>query len=171
MARPADDSSGSCFGRWFLPDGRVEVWVQPRFPLGGAFTVGCARFQSVLGDELRPDVVVAVSRQTRTRLLVVDAKDRASLDGSTLATESAKYLWGIRRSHDAAAGSSPAEVSAIEAVLLVAPDGGSDSVIFHLGRALAVPAAPHRQPSTSRGPASEGLTAKMMRLWLLHLGL
>jgi hypothetical protein len=170
MARPPDTRSGACFGRWTLSDGSVEVLIQPRFPLGQAFTVGDARFQTVLGDELRPDVVVAVSRKGRTRLLVIDAKDRPSLDGSTLAAESAKYLWGIRRCYDAAAGSSPAEVPAIEAVLLVAPDGGSDSVIFHLGRALTVPAAPHRQPSPARGPASEGLTAKMMRLWLLHLG-
>lgn len=85
---------------WEAEDITFELWVKPGIPAAGR-VFGHEIFRPVVAALLTPDLVLSATRDQETVLAVLDAKAWASMFPEDALTQSAKYLFGIRRTSDA----------------------------------------------------------------------
>jgi hypothetical protein len=96
------------FGTWTTPssdaqagwehDGIVyELWLRPGISRDGR-RFGSESYQPVVAELLTPDLVLSATRGEVTELAILDAKAWAQMLPEDVLTQSAKYLYGIRRS-------------------------------------------------------------------------
>ncbi len=99
------------FGPWSRPDSDAlagwehedtvyELWLKPAISNDGR-VFGSGSFQAVVAEVLTPDLVLSATRGDKTGLLVLDAKAWAQMLPEDVLAQSAKYLYGIRRSRNA----------------------------------------------------------------------
>ncbi|MFT3714404.1 MAG: hypothetical protein QM774_00225 [Gordonia sp. (in: high G+C Gram-positive bacteria)] len=111
------------FGQWTLPesealaswesdDARIELWIKPSIARRDTEIAG-TRLHALVAEVLAPDLLLTVSRGDVAAFAVIDAKSWASMLPEQALEQSAKYLYGIRRSDD------PALVPAVSGVDLV----------------------------------------------------
>lgn len=81
---------------WQHGSATVDLWFKPAFPQGGR-SIGSFSLRPVAATTLVPDVVVTVTEMQETRLHVLDAKSWRSMQPEDALTQSAKYLYGLRR--------------------------------------------------------------------------
>jgi hypothetical protein len=90
-------STGSgALAAWEANDTRFELWVKPSFSRTPC-QVGSELFFGVVADLLTPDLLLSASRGEHTELAALDAKAWRLLLPEDALTQSAKYLYGIRR--------------------------------------------------------------------------
>lgn len=115
---------------WRVGSSVVEIYATPTIPASESrsFRVSGASLRSSISD-LQPDILMVHRDRRGVRLLVVDPKKRGFLTRGDLATESSKYLWGIRGADD------------LVGVWLVSASGGAQSATSE-GRAFTREARP-----------------------------
>lgn len=74
---------------------RIDLRVKPA--IGRATEIGQNNFRALVASTLLPDVVVTATRGDFTAVAVLDAKAWAKMLPEDVLSESAKYLYGIRR--------------------------------------------------------------------------
>lgn len=98
------------FGPWIAPDSdaiaawddddiRFELWLKPGISREGR-VFGQERFQAVVAELLTPDVVLTATRGEETEMMAFDAKAWFRMQAEDVLAQSAKYLYGIRRTDD-----------------------------------------------------------------------
>jgi hypothetical protein len=98
------------FGAWRMPgsgalsawehdDTLYELWLKPGISREGR-EFGSESFRAVVAELLTPDLVLTATRGDETELMVLDAKAWAQMLPEDVLTQSAKYLYGIRRTRD-----------------------------------------------------------------------
>lgn len=98
------------FGAWTAPgsdaltawehdDITYELWLKPAISRDGR-RFGSESFQAVVAELLTPDLVLSATRGDETELMVLDAKAWAQMLPEDVLAQSAKYLYGIRRTSD-----------------------------------------------------------------------
>lgn len=127
---PDEQDAGSLLGRWSTARSVVELHYLPTIPAapGKSFAVCGTALYAAIGD-LEPDILLAARTEGKTRLLVLDPKQRPYLQPGTVSVEASKYLWGMRGD------------ATLLGVYLIAPNGGSNSLRPE-GRAWSVEARP-----------------------------
>jgi hypothetical protein len=88
--------TSNAMAAWESNDALFELWVKPTVPAVGR-QFGNAVFEPIVAALLTPDLVLSVSRDEETVLAILDAKAWASLLPADALSQSAKYLYGIRR--------------------------------------------------------------------------
>src|SRR5690242_20316686 len=95
------------FGAWSMPgsdalaawehDGTVyQLWLTPAVRREGG-AGGGASFTAVVAEVLAPDRMLSATRGEDTELMVLDAEGWGLMRPEDVLTQSAKYLYGIRR--------------------------------------------------------------------------
>jgi hypothetical protein len=84
---------------WEHDDARYELWLKPGISREGR-QFGSESFQVLVAEVLTPDLLLSATRGGESELTVVDAKAWAQMLPEDVLTQSAKYLYGIRRSSD-----------------------------------------------------------------------
>lgn len=98
------------FGAWRLPgsdalaawehdDTLYELWLKPGISRDGR-RFGRESFQALVAEQLTPDLVLSATRGDETELMVLDAKAWARMLPEDVLAQSAKYLYGIRRTRE-----------------------------------------------------------------------
>src|SRR5690242_12391331 len=101
------------FGAWSTPRSdalaawehagtEYQLWLKPAISRDGR-AVGSESFKAVVAEVLTPDLMLSATRGDETELMVLDAKAWAQMLPEDVLTQSAKYLYGIRRVSDVAA--------------------------------------------------------------------
>jgi hypothetical protein len=96
---PSVASADGALAAWELDAISYELWLQPSFKASPTI-VGAEAFVALVADELRPDLLLSASRGAHTELLALDAKAWSSMQAEDALSQSAKYLYGIRRADD-----------------------------------------------------------------------
>lgn len=100
------------FGAWRVPDSDAlaawehdntvyELWLKPGISRDGR-TFGSESFQAIVAELLTPDLLLSATRGDETELMILDAKAWAQMLPEDVLTQSAKYLYGIRRADNLA---------------------------------------------------------------------
>lgn len=92
-------TDSDAIGAWQNDDILYELWVKPGVNRKGR-EFGGATFVALVADLLQPDVVLSASRDDETALFILDAKSWAFMAPEDALSQSAKYLYGIRRAKD-----------------------------------------------------------------------
>jgi hypothetical protein len=111
LAVQARNALNDRFGGWRVPgsdalaawqydDTVYELWLKPGISRDGR-RFGSESFQAVVAEVLTPDLVLSATRGEETELAVLDAKAWAAIMPEGVLMQSAKYLYGIRRTRDA----------------------------------------------------------------------
>lgn len=138
-------TAGTCIGRWVDGAGTVELHYQPYFSTSGPRMLLGHTYTAVVGD-LNPDLCLIRVEGEVARMLVLDAKKRASeMVIDDLVSQSSKYLWGIRRA-DAVA-----KAPALEQVVLLTSVAGIEA-----GRAEGLARAVTAHPRIGLEPGFAG---------------
>jgi len=82
---------------WEREDIVYDLWVKPTISRGGRL-FGEATFFALVAEFLTPDLMITASRDNETTAHILDAKSWAVLLPEQALEQSAKYLYGIRRS-------------------------------------------------------------------------
>ncbi len=104
--------TSAALAEWASDEATYELWIKPRIDHSG-LRFGRERFYAVVADVLTPDLLLTATREDETAVLALDAKAWHTLLPDDALSESAKYLYGIRRSGE------PAGVPALAGVQLV----------------------------------------------------
>ena len=99
---PRVETLSDAFMAWQFDDTLYELWVKPGVNRTGRI-LGAESFQAIVAELLTPDLVLSATRGNQTELTVLDAKAWAQMLPEDALTQSAKYLYGIRRLNKAAA--------------------------------------------------------------------
>lgn len=97
---------------WASDDATIELWIKPAIARDGTDIAG-TRLHALLAEALAPDLLLTVTRGEVAAFAVIDAKSWTSMLPEQALGQSAKYLYGIRRSDD------PTLVPAVAGVDLV----------------------------------------------------
>jgi hypothetical protein len=151
---PASDALAA----WEHDDTTFELWLKPTISREGR-VFGRESFCAVVAETLTPDLVMSASRGDETELMVLDAKSWARMLPEDALAQSAKYLYGIRRTDDISA------VPALAGVDLVtcAPSPnvrGADSV--RIAVATATPTVGVEALHARLGATLDRLTAALV---------
>lgn len=87
--------SADSIASWQTDAMTIDLRVKPA--VGRATAVGQEMFRALVASTLLPDVVVSATRGEFTEFAVLDAKAWAKILPEEVLSESAKYLYGIRR--------------------------------------------------------------------------
>ncbi len=87
---------------WQHDDTLYELWLKPGISREGR-QFGSESFQALVAEVLTPDLLLCATRDDESELMMLDAKAWAQMLPEDVLTQSAKYLYGIRRSSDVAA--------------------------------------------------------------------
>jgi hypothetical protein len=91
--------SSDALAAWYHDETVYELWLKPGIsPAGRAF--GNESYRAVVAELLTPDLVLSATRGDETELMVLDAKAWAKMLPEDALAQSAKYLYGIRRTRD-----------------------------------------------------------------------
>jgi hypothetical protein len=122
------------FGAWALPDSDAlaawehddtlyELWLKPGISRNGRL-FGSESFRAVVAELLTPDLVLSATRGEETELMLLDAKSWAHMLPEDILTQSAKYLYGIRRTRDVIAVPALAGVDLVTCARPLSISGG-----------------------------------------------
>lgn len=92
---PAEHLSPGAIASWKTDAITIDLRVKPA--VGRKTLIGNETFRALVASVLRPDVVVSATRGDFTELAVLDAKAWTQMLPEDVLSESAKYLYGIRR--------------------------------------------------------------------------
>lgn len=109
---PRAEGPSDALAAWEHDDTLFELWVKPNIGRQGLRS-GFASFHAIVAEVLTPDLILSASRGDEAELMVLDAKAWAGMLPEDALAQSAKYLYGIRRSSD------PNSVPALAGVHLV----------------------------------------------------
>lgn len=84
---------------WQHHETLYELWLKPGITSEGR-QFGSEWFQALIADVLTPDLLLSATQGYETDLAVLDAKAWAQMLPQDALTQSAKYLYGIRRKTD-----------------------------------------------------------------------
>jgi hypothetical protein len=84
---------------WEHDDTRYELWLKPGISREGR-QFGSESFRAMIAEVLTPDLLLSATRSDESELTVIDAKAWAQMLPEDALTQSAKYLYGIRRNCD-----------------------------------------------------------------------
>jgi len=104
--------AGDALGAWAHGEILYQLFLKPSLGSRGTL-LGTESFAPIVAGVLTPDIVLSATRDQRTCVAVFDAKAWAELPPEAALEQSAKYLYGIRRSSD------PATVPILASVDLV----------------------------------------------------
>ena len=150
---PTSDSLAA----WEHDGTTFELWLKPAITRDGR-VFGRESFCAVVAEILTPDLVLSASRGELTELMVLDAKSWARMLPEDALAQSAKYLYGIRRSDDVVAVPALAGVSLVTCA--PAPNvQGSDAV--RIGVTTATPTAGIEALHTRLGAALARLSGAL----------
>lgn len=96
---PWSVSESGALASWESDEAIIELWVKPVIARSGTDIAG-VRLHALVADTLAPDLLLTVTRGDVAAFAVIDAKSWASMLPEQVLEESAKYLYGIRRSDD-----------------------------------------------------------------------
>ena len=88
------------FAAWDQDDTVYEIWLKPGIGRDGR-VFGSESFRTVIAELLTPDLVLSATRGDETELMALDAKAWAQMLPEDALSQSAKYLYGIRRAREA----------------------------------------------------------------------
>lgn len=91
----AESVSPGSISSWETDAMTIDLRVKPA--IGRNTTIGREDYRALVANTLLPDVVVSATRGDFTELAVLDAKAWARMLPEDVLSESAKYLYGIRR--------------------------------------------------------------------------
>lgn len=149
-------TSPTVLAAWEDATERIELVRQLR--IGGDGTPANSDSLLSVTFELQPDLVLSVRRE-RVAHVVIDPKHRGRLDAPTMNAEASKYLWSIRSQDDSSA-------PAVVRVVLVAPEGGPDTLHPDMARMSSVAAFPNRFPIADANGLADELTPAKVGEWL-----
>lgn len=109
---PWSVSESGALASWESDDATIELWIKPGIARSGTDIAG-TRLHALVAGILAPDLLLTVTRGEVAAFAVIDAKSWASMLPEQALEQSAKYLYGIRRSDD------PTLVPAVAGVDLV----------------------------------------------------
>lgn len=92
---PTEQVSEGSIASWETDAMTIDLRVKPA--LGRATNIGRDTFGALVASTLLPDVVLSATRGDFTEIAVLDAKAWAKMLPEDVLSESAKYLYGIRR--------------------------------------------------------------------------
>lgn len=110
---------------WEADDAAIELWIKPRIARDGTDIAG-TRLHALVAETLAPDPLLTVTRGEVAAFAVVDAKSWASMLPEQALEQSAKYLYGIRRSDEPMLV--PAVAGADLVTCAVAPRNGASDI-------------------------------------------
>lgn len=93
---PWTTGGSGALAAWQADDTTFELWVKPTFGRQ-ATVIGGEAFYGVVADLLTPDLLLSASRDEYTEVTVLDAKAWKTMLPEDALSQSAKYLYGIRR--------------------------------------------------------------------------
>lgn len=133
---PQSVSSGLL--RWQVDRGDLELRIKPTVSLKRPLRIGPAEYIAVGADRLVPDLLLSFHQGRTVRLVALDAKAWTRMLPEEALSQSAKYLYGIRR----AGPGRETDVPTLAWVTLVTSAPSPRVTARHLGRFNVVSAVP-----------------------------
>lgn len=141
-------AASDALAAWQHDDILYQLWVKPAID-GAGRQFGSASYRAIVAAALTPDLVLSASRDEETALHVLDAKSWAQLFPEDALTQSAKYLYGLRRVSD------PGTVPALTGVDLVTCAWPPSVAGADLARVQVMNATPTKGVAALRGRINE----------------